>query len=180
MMLQASSDLTRRRLIQAVAGAWGAAAWPLCVRAEVSPVMSRLAAYMSEAGARALPDAVVLETKHHILDTLAAAISGSSLPPGIQALKFARTYGGQGGATIVASNLVAGPIEAAIVNGALAQADETDDNYSAGGAHPGCAVIPAALAMGEVFGVDGVRFLRAVTLGYDIGMRAMKTILGRT
>src|SRR5262249_60341264 len=91
-----------------------------------------------------------------------------------------RSHGGAGQATILASNLVAGPTEAAIVNGALAQADETDDNYSAGGAHPGCAVIPAALAMGEVFGVDGMRFLRAVTLGYDIGMRAMKAILGRT
>src|SRR3984893_14257078 len=79
-----------------------------------------------------------------------------------------------------ASSLGPGPIEAAIVNGALAQADETDDNYSAGGAHPGCAIVPAAFAMGEVLGVDGMRFLRAVTLGYDIGMRAMKTILGRT
>src|SRR5262249_56238052 len=94
--------------------------------------------------------------------------------------KFAEAYGGQGGATIVASNLVAGPIEAAIVNGALAQADETDDNYSAGGAHPGCAVIPAALAMGEVFAVDGTRFLRAVALGYDIGMPPIKPILPRT
>jgi 2-methylcitrate dehydratase PrpD len=179
-MLHASSDLTRRRFVQAVAGASGAAAWPLHVKAEVSPVMATLAAYMSQAGSRALPDAVVLDTKNHILDTLAAAISGSKLPPGIQALKFARTYGGQGGATIIASDFVAGPIEAAIINGALAHADETDDNYSAGGAHPGCAVIPAALALGEVFGVDGMRFLRAVTLGYDIGMRAMKTILGRT
>ena len=173
-------DLTRRAFVQVMAGVSGAATWPFRARAQVSPVMAALAAYMSQAGTRALPAAVVLETKNHILDTLAAAISGAELPPGIQALKFAKAYGGQGGATIVASNLLAGPIEAAIVNGALAQADETDDNYSAGGAHPGCAVIPAALAMGEVFAVDGTRFLRAVTLGYDIGMRAMKTILGRT
>jgi hypothetical protein len=82
--------------------------------------MARLASYMSAAGRRALPDAVVLEAKNHILDTLAAAISGSELPPGIQALKFARAYGGNGRATILASDLVAGPIEAAIVNGALA------------------------------------------------------------
>jgi 2-methylcitrate dehydratase PrpD len=142
--------------------------------------MEKLSAYMSGAGTRALPDAVALETKHHILDTLAAAISGSELPPGIQALTFAKTYGGTGPATIISSGLTAGPLEAAIVNGALAQADETDDNYSAGGAHPGCAVVPAGLAMGEAVGANGKLFLNAVTLGYDIGMRAMKTILGRT
>ena len=175
---------------QAHASAWvmprwaastcAAAAWPTGARSEISPVMERLSAYMSGAGARALPEAVALESKNHILDTLAAAISGSELPPGVQALKFAKTYGGSGPATIIASGMSAGPLEAAIVNGALAQADETDDNYSAGGAHPGCAVVPAALAMGEAVGADGKLFLHAVTLGYDIGMRAMKTILGRT
>src|SRR6266436_555113 len=175
------SDVRRRRFMTLLGkGAAAAAVWPLRAKADVSPVMARLASYMSAAGAHALPDAVVLEAKNHILDTLAAAISGSELPPGIQALKFARTYGGNGGATILASDLVAGPIEAAIVNGALAQSDETDDNYSAGGAHPGCAVVPAALALGETFGIDGIRFLRAVTLGYDVGMRAMKAVLAGT
>src|SRR5215475_7649370 len=145
-------DARRRRFMRLLGGATAAVVVrPLRAKAEVSPVMAKLASYMSAAGTRALPDAVMLEAKNHILDTLAAAISGSELPPGNQALKFARSYGGDGQATILASNLVAGPLEAAIVNGALAQADETDDNYSAGGAHPGCAVIPAALAMGEVF-----------------------------
>jgi 2-methylcitrate dehydratase PrpD len=31
--------------------------------------------------------------------------------------------------------------------------------------------VPATLAAGEKFGIDGTRFLRAVTLGYDIGPR---------
>ena len=156
-----------------------AAAGPRAARAagEAGSVIARLSAYMSEAGERALPDRVVQETKYHILDMLAAMISGSELPPGRQALQFARAYGGGDVATIVAAGGLAGPLEAAIVNGALAQADETDDNYSAGGAHPGCAVVPAALALGETFGVDGLRFLHAVTLGYDIGMRAMKSVL---
>jgi 2-methylcitrate dehydratase PrpD len=147
---------------------------------EVSPVMAKLSTYMSEAASRALPDQVVQETKYHILDTLAAMISGSELPPGQHALRFARAYSGGRTATVVASDILGGPIEAAMVNGALAQSDETDDNYSAGGAHPGCAVVPAALALGETFGIDGKRFLRAVTLGYDVGMRAMKTVLAGT
>jgi len=177
-----SPHLTRRSLLLRTAGLAAAAALPRPASAadEVGAVMARLSTYMSEAGGRALPELIVLETKYHILDTLAAMISGSELPPGEAALRFARSYGGGGNTTIVAANLLLGPIEAAIVNGTLAQADETDDNYSAGGAHPGCAVVPAALAAAETFGADGTRFLRAVTLGYDVGMRAMKAILGAT
>jgi 2-methylcitrate dehydratase PrpD len=178
-----SGSLTRRGLVRAAVGVAAAAAVPRPIWAaaeEISPVMAKLSTYMSEAGSRALPDQVVQETKYHILDTLAAMISGSELPPGRQALRFARAYSGGRTATVVASDVVAGPIEAAIANGALAQSDETDDNYSAGGAHPGCAVVPAALALGETFGIDGTRFLRAVTLGYDVGMRAMKTVLAGT
>ena len=176
------AHLTRRSLIAGGLG-FTAAAFRHNAKAgtgDASPVMTQLSAYMSEARGRAIPAKVVEETKYHVLDTLAAMISGSELPPGRQALQFARAYGGGKVATIVASDALGGPIEAAIVNGALAQSDETDDNYSAGGAHPGCAVVPAALAIGETFGIDGTHFLRAVTLGYDLGMRVMKTVLGRT
>jgi 2-methylcitrate dehydratase PrpD len=81
-------------------------------------------------------------------------VSGADLTPGVHALRFARAYGGEKIATVVGSDVVMGPIEAAMVNGVLANADETDDNYSTGGAHPGCAVVPAALAMGEKYGID--------------------------
>jgi 2-methylcitrate dehydratase PrpD len=173
--------LTRRRLLEGAAGVAAAASLPRAAAAEeIGPVMATLSAYMSEAATRALPETIAEQAKFHILDTFAAMVSGSELPPGRQAMQFARAYGGEKIATIAASNVLAGPIEAAIVNGMLAQADESDDNYSAGGAHPGCAIVPAALAMGETFGVDGARFLRAVTLGYDVGMRAFKTVFRAT
>jgi 2-methylcitrate dehydratase PrpD len=179
-----NGKLTRRNLLRCSAGIAVATSWPLAGLAAdeaAGPVMDRLSQYMSEAGERALPPAVADQVKDHILDTLAAMISGSELPPGHQALQFARAVsGGEKIATVVASDIQCGPIEAAIANGALAQADETDDNYSAGGAHPGCAVVPAALAMGEQLGIDGTRFLRAIALGYDVGMRAMKSVLGAT
>ena len=138
--------------------------------------METLSAYMAEARNHALPDNVLLETKHHILDTIAAMVSGSELPPGRVAFEFARSYGGEKTATVVASNILCGPIEAALANGQLAHSDETDDDFTTGGAHPGCAVVPAALATGEQFGISGAHFLRAVALGYDVAMRAMKTV----
>jgi len=160
-----------------------AAAFPGIARAAahdanptISPVMEKLSAFMAEARNRALPDTVVQETEHHILDTIAAMVSGSELPPGRMAIQFARAYGGERIATVVASPILCGPIEAALANGQLAHSDETDDDFTTGGAHPGCAVVPAALALGEQFGISGTHLLRAVALGYDIAMRAMKTV----
>nr|WP_294518725.1 MmgE/PrpD family protein [uncultured Rhodopila sp.] len=133
--------------------------------------MAALSAYMAEAGERPLPDEVVEQAKYHILDTFAAMISGSGLPPAQAALKFARAYTNDATATIAASRMTANPLEAALVNGMLAHSDETDDSNEFSQSHPGCAVVPAALAAGEKFGTDGMHFLRAVTVGYDIGPR---------
>ena len=174
-----SVSLTRRSLLQNSALIAAASMFPRLAAAsahEISPVMEKLSSYMSEARNRVLPDNVVQETEHHILDTIAAMVSGSDLAPGRMAIDFARSYGGEKIATVVASNILCGPIEAALANGELAHSDETDDDFTTGGAHPGCAVVPAALAAGEQFGVSGTHFLRAVTLGYDVALRAMRTV----
>jgi 2-methylcitrate dehydratase PrpD len=137
----------------------------------VGPVMAALSTYMAEARERALPDAVIEKTKHHVLDTFAAIISGAELAPGRAAIKFARGYGGEKVATVAGSDVVTGPIEAALANGVLGHADETDDSHAPSLSHPGCAVVPASLAVGELIGIGGAHFLRAVALGYDVGPR---------
>jgi 2-methylcitrate dehydratase PrpD len=189
----ATSSLTRRALFEFGGLAIAAATLPprlaLAIadpsptggsaQHDISPVMERLSVYMSEAASRSLPAEVVEKTKQHILDTLAAMISGSELPPGRAALQFARAYGGREVATVVASNFLCGPVEAALTNGVLAHADETDDSHSPSQSHPGCAVVPAALAASERFGINGARFLRAVALGYDIGPRFTITLGGQ-
>lgn len=139
-------------------------------------VMQKLSAYMSEAAGRALPAEVVEKAKQHVLDTLAAMISGSELGPGRAALEFSRDYGGKEVATVVAANFLCGPIEAALTNGVLAHADETDDSHAPSQSHPGCAVIAAALAAAERFGISGTHFMRAVVLGYDVGPRFTMTL----
>jgi 2-methylcitrate dehydratase PrpD len=144
----------------------------------VSSMMTRLSTYMSGAADRALPAGVVEAAKHHILDTFAAMISGADLPPGRIALQFARVHAGERVATVAGSDVLCGAMEAALANGMLAHSDETDDSHAPSHSHPGCAVIPAALATGEQFGVSGNRFLRAVVLGYDIGPRITMTLGG--
>jgi 2-methylcitrate dehydratase PrpD len=142
-------------------------------------IMDKLSTYMSQAGEQALPDEVAEKAKQHVLDTFAAMISGSGLPPGRQALKFIHVYGGgKPVATVVASDVVCGPIEAALANGVLAHSDETDDSHGPSRSHPGVSVVPAALAAGELFDVSGARFLRSVALGYDVGTRVTMSMGG--
>jgi 2-methylcitrate dehydratase PrpD len=171
--------LNRREMLCCASGLFAAATARAQTPAPViSPIMTRLSTYMSEAAARGLPDGVVEKTKHMIVDTLAAMISGSELPPGRFAINFARAYKGDRIATVVGSNILCGPMEAALANGMLAHSDETDDTHPPSMSHPGCSTIPAALAAGERFNIGGRQFLRAVALGYDIGTRVTAT-LGR-
>ena len=182
--------LTRRRLVK-LGGLSGALAAispgflkaAVCLGSEqpssaVGPVMQQLSAYMGAAGERALPEEVVEKAKQHILDTFAAMISGSGLPPGRAALEFARAYGGKEIATVVASNIVCGPIEAAFANGVLAHSDETDDSHGPSRSHPGVSTVPAGFASGEQYEISGAHFIRAVTLGYDIGARVSMSLGG--
>jgi 2-methylcitrate dehydratase PrpD len=170
--------ISRRGVLR---GASGLAAASVSARAAAAPaagasIMTKLSAYMAEAGNRPLPPSVAEKSKQMILDALAAMISGSQLPPGKVALGFARNYQGDRIATIAASNMLCGPIEAALVNGMLAHSDETDDTHPPSQSHPGCSVVPSALAAGERFGAGGERFMRAVALGYDVGPRVTMTL----
>ena len=107
---------TRRGVLGMIgAGLAGAALAPLSLAVPaqsagaVPPsgsVMQKLSAYMSEAAGRALPAAVVEKANQHILDTLAAMVSGSELGPGSAALEFSRAYGGKEVATVVAANFL--------------------------------------------------------------------------
>ena len=141
-------------------------------------VMPQLIKYLAKAQAAELPDRVLQKAKHHILDTVAAMVSGLLLPPGVLARRYVEQLGGNPEAQVVGSPLRTSAANAALANGMLAHADETDDSNGSAGIHPGCAVVPAALAMAERENSSGIGFLRAVVVGYDVGCRTTKA-LGR-
>jgi 2-methylcitrate dehydratase PrpD len=140
--------------------------------APISPLTTTLAGYIAAARRTALPPAVAEKTRHHLLDTLAAMISGARLAPGQIAASYVNSLGGTREAGIPGTRIVTTAFNAALAGGMLAHADETDDSHQPSFHHPGCAVVPAALAMGEREGASGRTLLRAVALGYDIGARA--------
>ena len=137
----------------------------------VSPIMEELSIYIAGAADRALPDAVVEKAKHHILDTFAAMVSGARLKPGRMAIDYVERLGGRPECTVIGAGFLTNPVNAALANGMHAHADETDDSHLGGRFHPGCGVVPGAYAAAELAGRSGTDLLRAVVLGYDIGVR---------
>ncbi|MCY4639304.1 MAG: MmgE/PrpD family protein [Chloroflexi bacterium] len=145
---------------------------------EISDVTRELAAWIAGARVRPLPAEVVEKAKHHTLDTLSAMVSGSRLRPGELGIAYVRRQGAPPEASIAGTALLASAELAAFANGMTAHADETDDSHAPSFTHPGCAVIPAALAMAEREGRSGTELLRSIVLGYELCARSTMS-LGR-
>lgn len=138
---------------------------------EVSPVTTALARYIAGTRSRALPAEVVTKTKQHVVDTLAAMLSGSRLKPGEMAARYVGRLGGVLESTVIGTGIVTAAANAALANGMMGHADETDDSHLGGRFHPGCGIVAAALAVAEQQKASGSELIRAVALGYDVGAR---------
>jgi len=135
----------------------------------MAKIIESLTDYMLAARQTKLPPEVIQKGKSHLLDSLAAIVSGSTLKPGKLGLHHVQRQAGSPECTVLGSNLKTTPLLAAFANGMSGHADETDDSNSQ--LHPGCAIVPAALAIAESQNRGGEALLRAVILGYDIGFR---------
>ncbi|CAN5703149.1 MmgE/PrpD family protein [soil metagenome] len=142
--------------------------------AEISTQTRRLAEYLSAAPDAPLPPEVIHKTKHHVIDTIAAMVSGARLLPGIRGLAYVADT--PDGASVLVGGTRSGPVDAALANGMSAHADETDDSHARSISHPGCAVVPAALAVGDLRRSSGEQIIRAVAAGYDVGPRVVLSL----
>ena len=129
---------------------------------------ARLAAHIAGAEGRPLSPEVIENVKHHLLDTIAAIVSGSRMDAGEAGLSYVKGQGGKKEALVIGRRYRTSAVNAALANGMAAHADETDDSHAASLTHPGCAVVPAALAMAERGGASGAELIRAVAVGYDL------------
>jgi 2-methylcitrate dehydratase PrpD len=135
----------------------------------MAKIIDGLVEYMMKARSAGLPAGVLQKGKSHLLDSLAAVVSGSTLKPGKLGCQHAREQGAKEQCSVLGAKFKTTPVLAAFANGMAGHADETDDSNSQ--LHPGCAIVPAALAIAESQSRGGEALLRAVILGYDIGFR---------
>ncbi|MPZ61680.1 MAG: hypothetical protein GEU93_10370 [Propionibacteriales bacterium] len=106
-------------------------------------------------------------TALHLLDSLAAVISGRVMPAGRAAGEWLAHRPGGGRSSCAGEQDLRHAEEAAFVNAMCAHADESDDSHEPSRSHPGASIVPVAVAVGEQRGSAPDEVLDAVTLGYE-------------
>lgn len=139
----------------------------------VSPLMKMLSTHIAGAIKKPLPRDVTELAKLHIVDTYAAMLSGASLLPGQRAIAHVKALGGKPQSAVVGTGIVTNSLNAALANGMLAHADETDGGHIPTLSHPYASVLPASLAIAEREGLSGAALLRATVLGFEVGTRVV-------
>ena len=136
-------------------------------------ITRELSAFTAGIALDRLPAEVVARARFLVLDLVGNIIrarhDAESTPP---LLAAARALGlAAGNAGVFGDSARYTPAGAAFLNGALGHSLDFDDTHAAGSLHPGCPVIPAALAAGEMAGASGADVLAAIIAGYEVTCR---------
>lgn len=140
--------------------------------------LAALARFTTTARFDDLPAAVVGKARHHLLDTLGAALAGADSTETTALLRMLTATEPAADACVWGTGIALSPRNAALVNGVSAHALELDD---AGGCdHSGAVVVPAALAAvaATPTPVSGAALLTAVVVGYDVARRVLEACGG--
>jgi len=128
--------------------------------------------FVAQSRFSALPAAVVTTVKHFVLDTLGAALAGSTAPACRELVEQVREWGGAQESTLLNFGGKVPVPSAALVNATLAEARDFDDTYDPGIVHVMAPTVSSALAMAErVGGVGGKALITAIVAGGEIMCR---------
>jgi len=130
-----------------------------------------LAEFVSTWPGENIPETAREAAKRCVLDLVGAAASGFTTA-GARALREAASgLVLPGPASVWFSGMGLQAAAAALANSGAASALDLDDGHRAAGGHPGAAIIPAALGLGETAACSGQDLVRAVILGYEAAVR---------
>jgi 2-methylcitrate dehydratase PrpD len=137
-----------------------------------------LARFVAELKYSHLTVDVVAKVKDLILDHVGIMMGCSTLPWSKMIYEYVRTWGTEvGESTIVNYGNRVKAENAVFANSSFAHGFEIDDIYLPGMSHPGCIVVPSALAMGERESISGRDLIVAVAAGYEVMGRINKAIV---
>jgi 2-methylcitrate dehydratase PrpD len=114
-----------------------------------------------------LPDEVRHYARRHILDTVGVMIAGATGEVASRAEAVLAAVRPAGHVPVPGRARRADLIDAAFLGGTAAHGIELDDGFTQGSVHPGCVVVPAALALACARRSNGQALMEAIVAGYE-------------
>ncbi len=130
-----------------------------------------LARFCRELSYDDLPENVILKAKLCILDYIANVYGSLELDAVANVISYIKSLNTSGKSSVFGCSYKTDIHNAAFINGTTAEAIEAQDGVRFGGNHPGAAVIPAALAVGESIKADGKKIIESIVAGYEAANR---------
>src|SRR5580700_2603516 len=116
-------------------------------------------------------DAFSHEVRHyarrHLMDTIGVMIAGAGGEIATRAEAMLASVRGAGSVAVPGRARRADLLDAAFLGGTAAHGIELDDGYRQGSVHPGCAVVPALLALCQMKETSGRALVEALVAGYE-------------
>ena len=129
----------------------------------------QLARFVSELKYEHLPPEVIARAKDLILDQVGIMMGVSTLPWSKIVYEYVREWGDEKRESTIAHYGYKTKAENAVfANSSFGHGFEIDDHYLPGQSHPGCIVVPSALAMAEKESATGKDVILAVAAGYEV------------
>ncbi len=139
-------------------------------------VSSSLAKFINESDYESLPETIITKAKNSIIDWIGVTAAGYMRPSTQYALELSGDEGSTPVSSLIGTGKQTSPMWGALINGISSHAVDMDDLHRKTSLHPGSAIIPAALAMGEKRGCSGKDLIMAVILGYEIAIRIAESV----
>jgi 2-methylcitrate dehydratase PrpD len=130
------------------------------------PLTRQIAEWIASLGPHDITPAARRWATHALLDWTAVTLAAHNEP--LVTILVEELAGDRsGGCTIVGQSCRAGPVNAALINGAASHALDYDDVAEALHGHPSVPVVPAVLALAEEHGSTGREVLDAIVAGVE-------------
>ena len=137
----------------------------------------QLANFVSELKYENLPPKVIAKAKDLVLDQVGIMMACATLPWSKSIFDYVCDWGGCKEESTVAYYGYRTKVENVVfANSSFGHGFEIDDHYLPGESHPGCIVVPSALAMAECEHKSGKALITAVAAGYEVMGRINRAI----
>jgi 2-methylcitrate dehydratase PrpD len=133
----------------------------------VGPTTAALVEFVSELRYATIPDEARHYARRHLLDTVGVMIAGAAGDVASRAEAVLATVRPAGRIPVPGRARRADLIDAAFLGGTAAHGIELDDGFRQGSVHPGCVVVPTALALGCARRSNGQALMEAIVAGYE-------------